>query len=77
MHCNEKHKKSQIKGELQLVCMNKTINFVSKKFEKFEKDSRKKDENIKNLSKKIPSEMAQRIDKIRDFSRPTRTIFTT
>ena len=57
MYCNEKHKKSQIKNELQLVSMNETINFVSEKFDEFEKDRREKDKIIKNLSKKT-SEMA-------------------
>ena len=45
-------KESQIKGELQLVSMSKTINFISEKFDEFEKDSCEKDEIIKNLSKK-------------------------
>ena len=45
-------KESQIKGELQLVSMNVTINFISEKFDEFEKDRREKDEIIKNLSKK-------------------------
>ena len=45
-------KESQIKGELQLVSMKETINFISEKFDEFEKDRRKKDEIIKNLSKK-------------------------
>ena len=45
-------KESQIKGELQLVSMNETINFISEKFDEFEKDRREKDEIIKNLSKK-------------------------
>ena len=45
-------KESQIKGELQLVSMNEAINFISEKFDEFEKDRREKDEIIKNLSKK-------------------------
>ena len=56
-------KESQIKGELQLVSMNKTIYFISEKFNEFEKDRREKDEIIKNLSKET-SAMAQRIDKL-------------
>ena len=53
MHWNEKHKKdSQTKGELQLLNMNKTINFISEKFDEFGKDRREKDEIIKNVSKK-------------------------
>ena len=45
-------KESQIKGELQLVSMNETINFISKKFNEFEKDRRAKDKIVKNSSKK-------------------------
>ena len=45
-------KESQIKGEMQLVSMNETINFISEKFDEFEKDRREKDKIIKNLSKK-------------------------
>ena len=45
-------KGSQIKGELQQVSMNKTINFISKKFDEFEKDRREKNKIIKNLSRK-------------------------
>ena len=45
-------KESQINGELQLVSMNETINFISEKFDEFEKDRREKDIIIKNLSKK-------------------------
>ena len=56
-------KGSQIKGDLQLVSMNETINFISEKFNEFEKDRREKDEIIKIFSKKT-SEMAQRIDKL-------------
>ena len=44
-------KEGQIKGQLQLVSMNKT-NSISKKFNEFEKDKREKDKNINNLSKK-------------------------
>ena len=54
-------KESQIKGELQLVGMNET-NFISEKFDEFEKDRREKDKIIKNLSEKT-SKMTQRIDK--------------
>ena len=50
MYCNKKTKESQIKGELQLVSMNETINFISEKFDEFEKDRREKDKIIKNLS---------------------------
>ena len=62
-------KESQIKGELQLISMNETINFISEKFYKFEKDRREKDKIIKNLSKRT-SEMAQRIDKLENLVDP-------
>ena len=57
---------SQIKGELQLVSINKTINFISEKFDEFEKDRREKVEVSKYLSKKT-SKMAQRIDKLENL----------
>ena len=41
----------QIKGIEQLNDMNKTINFINKKFEEFEKDLKKKEEKIKLLKK--------------------------
>ena len=44
-------KEGQIKGQLQLVSMNKT-NSISKRFNEFEKDKREKDKIINNLSKK-------------------------
>ena len=56
MHCNNT-KESKIKGELQLISMNKTINFIGEKFDGLEKDGHEKDEIIKSLSKKT-SEMA-------------------
>ena len=59
-------KESQIEGELQLVSMNETINFISEKFNEFEKDRRKKDEILKKLSKKT-SEIAQMIEKIENL----------
>ena len=48
----KKKKESQIKGELQLLSVNETINFMNEKFNESEKDRREKDEIIKNLSKK-------------------------
>ena len=45
-------KKSQIKGKLQLVSMNETINFINRKSYEFEKDRCEKDGIIKNFSKK-------------------------
>ena len=35
-------KESRIKGELQLVSMNKTINLICEKSDEFEKDVKKK-----------------------------------
>ena len=59
-------KESQIEGELQLVSMNKTINFISEKFDEFEKERRKKDKIFKTLSKKT-SEIAQMIEKLENL----------
>ena len=56
-------KGSKIKGELQLISMNETINFIGEKFDEFERDGHEKDKIIKSLSKKT-SKMAQRIDKL-------------
>ena len=39
----KKTKESQIKCEFQLVSMSKIINFISEKFDEFEKDRRGKD----------------------------------
>ena len=55
-------KESHIKGELQPVNLDETMYFISDKFDELEKDRRKKDEIVNNLSKN-PSEMAKRIDK--------------
>ena len=69
----ENTKESQIKGELQLVSMNKTINFTSEKLKLFEKDRREKDEIIKKKTfemskkKKQTFEIAQRIDKLENL----------
>ena len=41
----------QIKGAEQLNNMNKAINFINEKFEEFEKDLKKKEEEIKLLKK--------------------------
>ena len=59
-------KETQIKGKLQLVSMSETINFISKKFDEFEKDRRKKEEILKKLSKKT-SEIVQMIEKIENL----------
>ena len=44
-------KKCQIKGELQVVSMNKTIHFICEKFDAFERERREKDKIIKSLLK--------------------------
>ena len=67
-------KENQIKDELQLVSMNETINFNSEKCDEFEKDRPKKGKVIKHFFKKSvwndPEDW-----QVREFSRPTRTIF--
>ena len=44
--------KSQIKVELQVVTMNKTINFISEKFDALERGRHEKDKIIKSFLKK-------------------------
>ena len=68
-------KKSQIKDELQLVCMKETINYINKKHHEIQKDTREKDGTIKILSQKA-SKMTQSIDKLVKLVDRTRAIFT-
>ena len=44
--------KSQIKVELQVVSLNKTINFIYEKFDAFERGRHEKDKIIKSFLKK-------------------------
>ena len=53
----------QIKGTEQLNDRNKAINFINEKFEEFEKDLKKKDEEIK-LLKKENSYLNKRVDEM-------------
>ena len=46
--------------------MNRTINFISKKFYEFEKDKREKDDIIKNLWKRATI-MAKKIEKLENL----------
>ena len=43
----------QIKGTEQLNDMNKAMNFINEKFEEFEKELKKKEEEIKHLDKRF------------------------
>ena len=67
-------KESHIKGELQPVSMDETMYFISDKFDELEKDRRKKDEIVNNLSKKTIWN-GQEDRQIREFSRLKRTKF--
>ena len=67
-------KESHIKGELQPVSMDETMYFISGKFDELEKDRRKKDEIVNNLSKKTIWN-GQEDRQIREFSRLKRTKF--
>ena len=53
----------QIKGTEQLNVMNIAINFINEKFEDFEKDLKKKEEEIK-LFKKENSYLNKRLDEM-------------
>ena len=68
-------KKSQIKDELQLVCLKETMNYINKKHHEIQKDTREKDGTIKILSQKA-SKMTQSIDKLVKLVDRTRAIFT-
>ena len=53
----------QIKGTEQLNNINKAINFINEKFEEFENDLKKKEEEIK-LLKKEDSYLNKRLDEM-------------
>ena len=44
-------KDSQIKGELQLKDLNEAANFISAKFDKYEKERKEREQIIKNFKK--------------------------
>ena len=65
----------QIKGTEQLNDINKAINFINKKFKDFEKDLKKKDDEIKlfekenNYLNKRLEEMDAAVDRQEQYSR--------
>ena len=70
--------KSAKQSELQLVSMNEAINFISEKFNKLETQRRKKGKIIKICKKKKKKHIwsGPKVWQIREFSGPTRIIFT-
>ena len=72
--------KSAKQSELQLVSMNEAINFISEKFDKLEKHRREKGKIIKICQKKTNKKKhiwsGPKVWQIREFSGPTRIIFT-
>ena len=44
-------KDSQIKGKLQLKDLNEAVNFISTKFDEYEKERKEREQIIKNLEK--------------------------
>ena len=46
-------KDSQIKGELQLKDLNEAVNFISTKFDEYEKERKEREQTIKNLEENV------------------------
>ena len=51
----EKTGDCQIKGECQLTDLTKDVDFITQKFDEYEKDWREKDAMIANLQSKLKS----------------------
>ena len=76
-HITSSAKDNQIKGELQLKGLNKTVNFICTKFDEYEKLRKEREKIIKNLegnvsvmNKKVES-LDKEIDKHEQYSRRT------
>ena len=71
-HSKQDH---QIAGEMQLINLTESINFLLDKFEEYEEDRTKKDKIIEDLKSEVDS-LSTKIEKLeRETSRPARTIF--
>ena len=56
-------KDSQIKGELQLKELNEAVNFISTRFDQYEKERKEREEVIKNLEEYV-SVMNKKIENL-------------
>ena len=56
-------KDSQIKGELQLKDLNEAVNFISTRFDQYEKERKEREEVIKNLEEYV-SVMNKKIENL-------------
>ena len=50
---NKCAKDSQTKGELQLKDLNEAVNFISTKFDEYEKERKERKQIIKNLEENV------------------------
>ena len=68
-------KDSQIKGELQLKDLNEAVNFISTKFDEYEKETKEREQVIKNLEENVSvmnkkvENLEIEIDKYEQYSR--------
>ena len=68
-------KDSQIKGELQLKDLNEAVNFISTKFDEYEKERKERKQIIKNLEENVSvmnkkvENLEKEIDKHEQYSR--------
>ena len=56
-------KDSQIKGKLQLKDLNEAVNFISTKFDEYEKERKEREQIIKNLEENV-SVMNKKVEKL-------------
>ena len=65
-------KDSQTKGELQLKDLNEAVNFISTKFDEYEKERKEREQIIKNLEENVSvmnKKVEKEIDKHKHYSR--------
>ena len=68
-------KDSQFKGELRLKDLNETVNFISTKFDKYEKERKEREQLIENLEENVSvmnkkvENLEKEIDKHEQYSR--------
>ena len=61
----EKTQSSQIKGELHINELNKAVEFITKKIDQYETESKKKEKIINNLQGKV-SEMSNELEVLKN-----------
>ena len=64
----EESKMSQIKGEQDLMDLNKTVNFICEKFDEYERDRAEKEKMINELQKNV-NDMSATIESLKRLLR--------